>query len=559
MTAGFVFFALALLGTLVFGRFFCGWGCHIVALQDLCAWFMKKLHVRPRPFRSRLLAFLPLAVALYMFAWPSLRRLAFGHSEGPFRGFTNQLFTDSFWQTFPGPLIAALTFLTCGFAAVYFLGAKGFCTYGCPYGAMFGPVDSLSVGRIVVSDACEQCGHCTATCTSNVRVHEEVKLYGMVVDSGCMKCMDCISVCPKGALRFALARPSLFKRVPRVPRAKRYALPLAEEVFLGATGILATVVFFRLYDGPPLLMSTGVGALTAFVSLKLWHLIRGSNVQIQNLVLKSAGKVQRRGWVFAASALLWLAFTSHSAFVQWHRVWGRYYLDRTEATRNDILSGAFLQKQYSPWNDHAAAEAFRHLSLADRWGIVDVMEINLGLSWADLLRSDFEAAEAQARRAVAIAPDQSRMTIQNLYEVLLAGRRIPEAIETMRRKLDLGKPSAADRFQLGELLAEDGRLQEAAGEFRACVAMAPDSAEVRYRLGGLLRRLGRHDEALEQLRASLQISPGDALTHVEIGLTHLAMGADDEALRSLKRAVELDPGNPVSSVPLQRMIERLER
>ncbi len=76
VNAGFIFFGVALLSTLVFGRFVCGWGCHIVALQDLCAWIMKKLGVRPRPFRSRLLIWVPLLVALYMFAWPSFKRIA---------------------------------------------------------------------------------------------------------------------------------------------------------------------------------------------------------------------------------------------------------------------------------------------------------------------------------------------------------------------------------------------------------------------------------------------------------------------------------------------------
>src|SRR4029434_8468570 len=32
----FIFFSLAILATLIFGRFVCGWGCHILALQDLC-------------------------------------------------------------------------------------------------------------------------------------------------------------------------------------------------------------------------------------------------------------------------------------------------------------------------------------------------------------------------------------------------------------------------------------------------------------------------------------------------------------------------------------------
>ena len=52
VNAGFVFFAVALLATLIFGRFFCGWGCHLVALQDLCGWMMKRIGIRPRPFRS---------------------------------------------------------------------------------------------------------------------------------------------------------------------------------------------------------------------------------------------------------------------------------------------------------------------------------------------------------------------------------------------------------------------------------------------------------------------------------------------------------------------------
>src|SRR5215813_4865729 len=55
INAGLIFFSLAILATLIFGRFVCGWGCHIVALQDFCAWLLKKVGLVPRPFRSRLL------------------------------------------------------------------------------------------------------------------------------------------------------------------------------------------------------------------------------------------------------------------------------------------------------------------------------------------------------------------------------------------------------------------------------------------------------------------------------------------------------------------------
>ena len=73
----------------------------------------------------------------------------------------------------------------------------------------FGLADKFSPGKIRVTPACNQCGHCTATCTSNVLVHAEVKQYGMVVDPGCMKCMDCVSVCPNDALYFGFGKPSV--------------------------------------------------------------------------------------------------------------------------------------------------------------------------------------------------------------------------------------------------------------------------------------------------------------------------------------------------------------
>ena len=541
VNCGFVFFAVALAGTAIFGRFFCGWGCHIVALQDFCGWIMKKLGVRPKPFRSRLLAFGPLAVAFYMFGWPTLSRLASGGSNGAFPGFSNHLMTNDLWATFPGPLFGALTFATCGFAAVYFLGAKGFCTYGCPYGALFGGLDYASPGRIVVNDDCEQCGHCTATCTSNVRVHEEVRLYGMVVDPGCMKCMDCVSVCPKGALRFSFAAPSLLKRAPPAPRAKRYDLRLSEELLVAIVGLVATLVFRDLYDGPPLLMSIGLSGITAFLALKLWHLVRQPGVRVQSLELKAAGRLRRPGWIFATLTVLWLAFTSHGAFAQWHRAWGRHYLNETEVSRADGLTGAFRSRQYTARHERAAAKAFRHFSLADRWGLAGVVEVKLGLAWCYVLRGDLGSAEREAQEAIALAPDQPALR-QNLLDIEHAAA-----------------PSAEDRFRLAGMLAESGKLAEAAIEYEAAVANAPDSAPLRFNLGGVLRRLGRNEAAIEQLEAARRLTPDDPDVHVELGLAYMAAGANDKAIAALTRAIALNPESPESRIHLPDLIRQLER
>ena len=148
VNAGFIFFTLAIAATLIFGRFVCGWGCHILALQDLCAWLLKKMGLKPRPFRSRLLVFVPLIGALYMFVWPTAARLIAAPKDAPlFPQFTNHLVTTEFWATFP-PFAVAVPFLfICGFLTVYFLGSKGFCTYACPYGGFFSLADKVSPGQ----------------------------------------------------------------------------------------------------------------------------------------------------------------------------------------------------------------------------------------------------------------------------------------------------------------------------------------------------------------------------------------------------------------------------
>ena len=537
VNAGVIFFAVALLGTLIFGRFFCGWACHIVALQDFCAWIMKRLGVRPRPFRSRLLVYGPLVVALYMFAWPTLVRVLLPHSARTFPGFSNHLMTTDLWATFPGPIFATLTFAVCGFAAVYLLGAKGFCTYGCPYGGLFGLVDYASPGRIVVSDACEQCGHCTATCTSNVRVHEEVRLYGMVVDPGCMKCTDCINVCPKGALSYGFAVPALLKSAPAKTRARRYDLTWPAEILVAAVATIATLAFRGLYDGPPLLLSVGLGGITAFLALKLSHLVRRTEVRAQNLELKSSGRLRRSGFVFAVLTVAWLAFTAHSAVVQWERAWGRHELNRTEVSREEGLSGAYRTRPPSERHTRALERAHRSFSRADRWGLVGVVEVKLGLAWCHLLRGELDEAIRSAREARDLAPERD---------------------DLRRNVADVETAAAARHFEAAGALVEAGDLEGAAREFRACVAVAPDTAPARYNYGGVLRRLGRAEEAIEQLEAARTLTPEDPDVWVELGLAYRAVGRNAEAVAAFRRAIALNPDSPEARLHLPGLIRELD-
>lgn len=245
---GLVFFALAILATLVLGRWMCGWACHLLALQDGALWVLEKLKLKPRRVDLGVLGWIPWLAFVYMFLAPIVWRGLQGIGlEEP----TVRLTTTSFWATFPNWLTAVLTVLLASVFIVWFLGAKGFCWYGCPYGGIFGVVDQLAPGRIRVTDACSGCGHCTAVCTSNVKVHEEVRDWKMVVDARCMKCMDCVSVCPKDALHVGFGTPALFakRRTPEPPPEPRARSPLTQFLLTGAFFVLAQGVFLATNTG----------------------------------------------------------------------------------------------------------------------------------------------------------------------------------------------------------------------------------------------------------------------------------------------------------------------
>ena len=420
VNAGFLFFLLLLVSTLVLGRFFCGWACHVVAYQDACAWLLGRLGLRPRPVRSRALALVPLLAAFLMFALPPLLRLAGG--EG-LPALAWHLSTDSFWERFPGPWIALLTFGVCGFLVVWLLGAKGFCTYGCPYGALFGLVERRARGRIRVSDACEGCGHCTATCTSNVRVHEEVARFRMVVDPGCMKCMDCVDVCPKGALSYGLgpvAPPGA-----RAASGARGDFTWPEELALAGVFLVGLYAFRDLYEAVPFLLAIALAVVAAVAALALARLLRGADVRLQHVALKRAGRPTAAG--VAALVVLpgFLALTGHSALVQ---------VDVREGERR-LAQAAHLPPGSAERRAALDASALR-LGRALRRGLVETVGLRSRLGQIELHRGRSEAARAHLARVLELAPRTSSAHLY-LAELDLAAGDVPAALARAERLLEL--------------------------------------------------------------------------------------------------------------------------
>lgn len=462
VNAGFVLLAISILATVVLGRFFCGWACHVVAYQDLCASLLGRIGLRPRPIRSRLLMWVPLFAAVDLFVLPVLARW-WGSEAGTMASWslTWQPTTDNLWATFPGPTMALLTLFVDGFLVVWFFGAKGFCTYGCPYGALFGIAERAAPGRIRVTDACEGCGHCTATCTSNVLVHQEVAQHGMVVDPGCMRCMDCVSVCPKDALYFGFgALPHAAKAKPR----KQYDFSGLEEIVMGLVFAGALFAFRNLYNAVPFLLSVGLAVIAALCVVLGARLVRNQAVSFQHWTLRDAGRWTGKGVLVLAFVSTYLGLTAHSAFVQTHM--------RAGIKSNDAARVAHPE---SPAFQMALSNALAHFEVVDRWGLVPTTELHNRMGQLYARQPDLTAAESHLRRALELDPDNTS-THAALGEVLVLAGRETEALAPYLRavELDPGEPRAA--AGLVSLLLRAPALLPQAHEHILALVQAKDQA-----------------------------------------------------------------------------------
>ncbi|MEP7015243.1 MAG: 4Fe-4S binding protein [Verrucomicrobiota bacterium] len=542
VNAGFIFFALAILATMIFGRFVCGWGCHILALQDFCGWLLKKMRLNPKPFRARLLVYVPLVAALYMFVWPTVYRFFVGSDSEPLiPKFTNHLVTTNFWETFPTVSVAIPFLFICGFMTVYFLGQKGFCTYACPYGGFFGLADKLSPGKIRVTDACNQCGHCTATCTSNVLVHAEVKEFKMVVDPGCMKCMDCISVCPNDALYFGFGTPTLF--APKSNAIKRnYSVTWPEEI-AGAIVFLGSFLAVRgVYALVPFLMALGIATVTTFLALKTWRLFRKNELSFYRFNLKEAGSVRPAGGVFALFAILWIGLNIHSGWIRYQEYKGDLAFQRIQVP--DEL--ALAQKDPAPWlsppDRLSIDEGLKSFRNASRYGLFDNSEAMAKLAWLEYLSGGTgQSVQLLSRAAEGQRGQGKALSLYYRGAVLNVLGRHQEALSNLDSALEQRPDLILARQEKGESLWHLGRKAEAIAVWTDALQRNPHLALVHDQLAGAERSLGKLDEAAAHERQGDDSTPDNPLYHWMLGQRLQNLGMTELAEKHFQRAIHLDP------------------
>ena len=559
ITVGAIFFAVALLSTALLGRWFCGWGCHWVAIQDGTAWLLARIGIRPRPFRSRLLAWLPLALALYMFAWPPFYRFAVAPWVQPdlrWPGWSTHLVTQDFWATFPGWMMGIPFVLVSGILVVWLLGSKGYCTYACPYGGFFAPVEQLAPMRIRVDhDRCEGCGHCTAVCTSNVRVHEEVRDYGMVVDQGCMKCMDCVATCPNEALSFGPAKPAFLveRDGTRATQAaeRRFDLTWPEEAALGLVAVATLLAVRGSYVGVPLLFASGIAACVTFLCWKSWSVLRERNASFHGWRLRWRGRIGTAGVAWLAATALTVALATWVGSLN-AAVWAARILDArvtvpaaavfaeaghepTPAERVDAERALRLYRWAAAWPEGWSP-------FASAWRRTDMERAYL----LSVLR-DFGAAEELLRRSWSRDGADEGVAIVLGRVLRCQPSRRPDAMAWYAESLVANPAWRALREEQLVWLDGEGEHAMLVASARDGVAALPDDLNSMRRLSiALIERGGSAteiEEGVALVRRTLEIEPGNAFAHVALARGLMKLGRGAEAAEEFRRAIELDPAS----------------
>jgi hypothetical protein len=510
VNAGAVFFALALASTAALGRWFCGWGCHVVALQDASRALLLRLGITPRPLRSRALALVPLLAFLYMFVLPFAQRLTAG---GPLGVQAVELTTRGFWDTFPAWPVALVTFVVCGFLCVLLLGSKGFCTYACPYGAAFGLLDRLAPWRIRVSDACNSCGKCTAGCSSNVLVHAEVRDHGMVVDPGCMKCLDCVATCPTGALSYSFGAPAPLAR----PAARTGAFTWREEAFLAVAFVGAFLAWRGVYHLVPFLLALGLAGVLAWTWLLALRVVRRPSAKLLRWHLRREGRVTPAGGAFLVVAGALLLATAHSGAVQALSLRARGFHADTAGLRPSWSAQLRDPAPLSSTHRAALEEGVARERALARLSLVADPELDLRLAWLCLLLGDDAGCEEAIRRAAAALPDAAPLRV-DWADLLVARGRVGEALDVLVEAVRLEEASgvaAGARDRLAGLSLAAGLAALERGDRAAAEAhleralLARRDVQALVALAFLLDKRGERERAATLL-AEARALEGDA-------------------------------------------------
>jgi len=125
------------------------------------------------------------------------------------------------------------------------------------------------------------------------------------------------------------------------------------------------------------------------------------------------------------------------------------------------------------------------------------------------------------------------------------------AEKAFKRSIEL-KPdyATAHEWYAIHYLTARGRLEEAVQEMKKALELEPASLIMNTFMGATLYYAGQYDEAIDQCRRTIEMDPNFAVAHWHLGLAYEQKQVFDAAIEEFQKAVSLSGGSPLMKAAL---------
>ncbi|MCL6106793.1 MAG: tetratricopeptide repeat protein [Actinobacteria bacterium] len=164
--------------------------------------------------------------------------------------------------------------------------------------------------------------------------------------------------------------------------------------------------------------------------------------------------------------------------------------------------------------------------------------INLGLAYEQHFM--INPAQRELEKAVSIHADAPTLfELGMLYEF---ERRLPQAMATLTRSLELSPGSPNIHYGIGNVYLDEGKIEEAKNEYLTAVSEKPNDAQFLNSLGTAMAMEGDLAGATSNFEQSIKADPGFALAYNNLGLADQKQGKLDDAAVNFAAAIRHQPG-----------------
>jgi tetratricopeptide (TPR) repeat protein len=361
----------------------------------------------------------------------------------------------------------------------------------------------------------------------------------MVVDAGCMKCMDCVSVCPNDALYFGFGKPALSASRSSI---RSYSLSWPEEIFAAAVFFFSFMAVWDVYQLVPMLMALGIAAVTTYLAVSLIKFFRSSEAGFLRYALKRSGRVTKAGWVFLMFSLAWLGLTAHSGYVRYHERAGAIAFQNLHVPDELALAKSDPSQWLNASDRNNVAVGRRHFSSAMNAGLFTNAEALSKAAWLEYLGGDTDRSIQTLEDAAAHQRGETR-ALSLYYRGAILNRvgRYEEAGRDLRQALTERPDLTLANEELGESLWQLGRKQDAIDAWTKAVQANPDLVIANNQLAGAAAAVGDGEAAADYEDRANQATPKDPYFHWMLGLRLQNIGMTSLAEKHFQQAIQIDP------------------